>query len=84
MLVFTLAVSLGKGTDIIGTPRENKAHETNNCADFSQPWGVALTPENFGSFSDVVLVRQTANGWIRAYSKTNGAFKNFCKVVVRI
>jgi hypothetical protein len=48
-----------------------------NCADFSQPWGVALTPENFGSFSGVVLVGKTANGWIRAYSRTNGAFQEF-------
>jgi uncharacterized protein (TIGR03118 family) len=44
---------------------------------FNQPWGVALTPANFGSFSDVILVANTGSGWIGVYSKTNGTFEGF-------
>jgi uncharacterized protein (TIGR03118 family) len=44
---------------------------------FNQPWGVVLTPANFGSFSDVILVANTGSGWIGAYSKTRGTFEGF-------
>jgi uncharacterized protein (TIGR03118 family) len=44
---------------------------------FNQPWGVVLTPANFGNFSSMILVGNTGSGWIGAYSKTSGAFEGF-------
>lgn len=42
-----------------------------------QPWGIALAPNNFGALSNMVLVSNTATGWIAAYSPTTGAFQGF-------
>jgi uncharacterized protein (TIGR03118 family) len=44
---------------------------------FDQPWGVAASPANFGTFSDMILVGNTGSGWIGAYDKTSGAFAGF-------
>jgi len=44
---------------------------------FNQPWGVAMAPANFGTFSKMLLVGMTGNGWIAAYSPTTGAFQGF-------
>jgi len=44
---------------------------------FNQPWGVALAPASFGQFSSMILVGNTGNGWIGAYSPSNGKFQGF-------
>jgi uncharacterized protein (TIGR03118 family) len=44
---------------------------------FNQPWGMALAPSNFGTFSGAVLVGNTGSGWIGAYNATNGNFLGF-------
>jgi uncharacterized protein (TIGR03118 family) len=44
---------------------------------FNQPWGVAESPANFGSFSEMILVGNTGSGWIGAYDKKTGAFTGF-------
>jgi len=44
---------------------------------FNQPWGVAASPANFGSFSGMILVGNTGSGWIGAYDPTTGAFAGF-------
>jgi len=44
---------------------------------FNQPWGVAMSPSNFGTFSNMILVGNTGNGWIGAYSPSNGKFQGF-------
>ena len=44
---------------------------------FSQPWGVALAPANFGAFSNMLLVGNTTSGWIAAYNPKTGAFEGF-------
>ena len=44
---------------------------------FNQPWGVAYSPSNFGTFSGMLLVGNTGSGWIGAYKVTNGAFQGF-------
>jgi uncharacterized protein (TIGR03118 family) len=46
---------------------------------FSEPWGVALAPANFGAFSNMVLVGNTNSGWIAAFDPKTGAFKGFLK-----
>ena len=43
---------------------------------FNQPWGVTVTPANFGKFSSMILVGNTGSGLIGAY-KLNGAFQGF-------
>lgn len=44
---------------------------------FNQPWGVALAPSNFGTFSKMILVGNTGSGWIGAYSPSSGKFQGF-------
>jgi uncharacterized protein (TIGR03118 family) len=44
---------------------------------FSEPWGVALAPANFGAFSNMLLVGNTNSGWIAAFDPKSGAFKGF-------
>jgi uncharacterized protein (TIGR03118 family) len=44
---------------------------------FSEPWGVAMAPTNFGSFSNMILVANTGSGWIGAYDPSTGAFQGF-------
>lgn len=44
---------------------------------FNQPWGVVLTPADFGSFSNMILVGNTGSGWIGAYNRTSGTFEGF-------
>jgi uncharacterized protein (TIGR03118 family) len=44
---------------------------------FSEPWGLALAPANFGAFSNMLLVGNTTSGWIAAYDTHTGAFKGF-------
>jgi len=42
-----------------------------------EPWGVAMAPANFGAFSNMLLVGNTATGWIAAYSPKTLAFQGF-------
>jgi uncharacterized protein (TIGR03118 family) len=43
---------------------------------FNQPWGVAVSPANFGQFSNMILVGNTGNGLIGAYNG-KGVFQGF-------
>ena len=45
--------------------------------EFSEPWGMALAPANFGAFSNMLLVGNTSSGWIAAFNTKNGAFQGF-------
>jgi uncharacterized protein (TIGR03118 family) len=38
------------------------------------PWGLALTPHNFGKFHDALLVGNFGNGHINAFDPNSGAF----------
>ena len=44
---------------------------------FNQPWGMAVSPANFGLFSNDLLVGNTGSGWIGAYDLTTGGFEGF-------
>ena len=46
---------------------------------FSQPWGLALAPANFGLYSKMLLVGNTGNGRIGVYSPSTGRFKDFLR-----
>lgn len=43
---------------------------------FNQPWGIAVTPANFGKFSEMILVGNTGSGLIGAYSG-KGVFQGY-------
>ena len=36
-----------------------------------------MSPSNFGTFSNMILVGNTGSGWIGAYSPSNGKFQGF-------
>ena len=38
------------------------------------PWGIALAPKDFGSFSDALLIGNFGDGLINAFNPANGAF----------
>jgi uncharacterized protein (TIGR03118 family) len=44
---------------------------------FSEPWGIAVAPANFGAFSNMLLVANTTSGRIAAFDTTTGVFKGF-------
>ncbi|MDQ3200526.1 MAG: TIGR03118 family protein [Verrucomicrobiota bacterium] len=46
---------------------------------FSEPWGIALAPDSFGAFSNMLLVSNTTSGMIGAYNPTTGAFQDFLR-----
>ena len=39
-----------------------------------EPWGLAISPSNFGHFSNALLVGNVANGHINAFNPSTGAF----------
>src|SRR5437868_1620356 len=41
---------------------------------FNAPWGVVLTPGNFGEFSHAILVGQFRDGTIAAFNPVTGRF----------
>jgi uncharacterized protein (TIGR03118 family) len=45
----------------------------------NSPWGLALAPYDFGSFSHAVLVGQFGSGQIAAYDYITGAFLGLLK-----
>jgi len=42
---------------------------------FSQPWGMALAPANFGAFSNMLLIGNTSSGQIAAFDTKTLKFK---------
>lgn len=43
----------------------------------NSPWGIALAPANFGTFSNALLIGNFGNGWINAFDPTTGAALGF-------
>jgi uncharacterized protein (TIGR03118 family) len=46
---------------------------------FSQPWGIAKAPANFGALSNLLLVGNTGSGRIGAYHPNSGRFVDFVR-----
>ena len=65
----------GGYVDAFDTNGNLKARLANGS--FSEPWGIALAPANFGALSNMVLVANTASGWISAFNPKTGAFEGF-------
>jgi uncharacterized protein (TIGR03118 family) len=43
----------------------------------NSPWGIALAPANFGTFSNALLIGNFGNGWINAFDPATGAALGF-------
>ena len=72
----TYNLNAGGGTGFVDVYNTNgKLLMRLQSGSFNQPWGVALAPANFGQFSSMVLVGNTGNGTIGAYSPSNGKFQ---------
>src|SRR5881394_2509918 len=41
------------------------------------PWGLVKSPDNYGPFSNSILVGQFGSGQIAAFNATTGAFSRF-------
>jgi uncharacterized protein (TIGR03118 family) len=41
----------------------------------NSPWGMIIAPSSFGKFAGTLLVGNFGDGWINAYSPTNGSYK---------
>ena len=44
---------------------------------FSEPWGIAQAPANFGAFSNMLLVGNVTSGFIAAFNPSTGAFAGY-------
>jgi uncharacterized protein (TIGR03118 family) len=43
----------------------------------NSPWGIALAPANFGTFSNALLIGNFGNGWVNAFDPATGAALGF-------
>ena len=43
----------------------------------NSPWGIALAPGNFGTFSNALLIGNFGNGWVNAFDPATGASLGF-------
>jgi uncharacterized protein (TIGR03118 family) len=80
IVVVTYNATAGGGTGFVDIFDTNGALKLRLAQGFfDQPWGLALTPANFGAFSNMLLVGNTGDGLIGAYKTSNGAFQGFLK-----
>jgi uncharacterized protein (TIGR03118 family) len=64
----------GKGFISVFDTNGNLLSHLVDDSHLKEPWGMAISPANFGEFSNALLVANTANGKIDAYDPTTGAF----------
>jgi len=65
----------GGYVDAFDTNGNRKVRLANSALD--EPWGVAMAPDNFGAFSNMLLVGNTTSGQIAAFNPTSGAFAGY-------
>ncbi|HVJ54351.1 MAG TPA: TIGR03118 family protein [Aliidongia sp.] len=71
----TLAVEgTGKGFVIVYDLRGRAVTSLQNGPWFNAPWGVALAPQDFGTFSHALLIANRGSGTIAAFNPTTGQF----------
>ena len=46
---------------------------------FSEPWGIAEAPADFGLFSNMLLFGNTTSGMISVYDPNTGAFQDYLR-----
>ncbi|HLW24274.1 MAG TPA: TIGR03118 family protein [Steroidobacteraceae bacterium] len=69
-------VGAGLGlVDVFDTQGNLKTHLITAGGQLNAPWGLALAPANFGTYSGNLLVGNFGDGWINAFDASTGAFK---------
>ncbi len=61
--------------DVFDTQGNLKTHLITAGGKLNAPWGLALAPANFGTYSGNLLVGNFGDGWINAFDASTGAFK---------
>jgi len=73
-----LFVAYSEGAQAVGQVDEfdptGKLIMTFTSTTLAEPWGLAVAPQNFGAFSNDLLVGNLADGTISAFNPTNGEF----------
>jgi uncharacterized protein (TIGR03118 family) len=73
-VTFTNAPGAGNGYVDAFSPAGTLLLSLQHGSWMNQPWGIALSPSNFGRFSYDLLVGNTGSGQIAAFSPTTGAY----------
>lgn len=78
LVVVTYNAVAGGGTGYVDLfNSEGKLLVRLQNGNFNQPWGIALAPANFGTYSNMILIGNTGSGLIGAYKIANGSFQGF-------
>jgi uncharacterized protein (TIGR03118 family) len=78
VLVVTYNAAAGGGTGYVDAfNSQGKLLLRLEDGNFNQPWGIAISPANFGTFSNMILIGNTGSGLIGAYKLSNGSFQGF-------
>jgi len=64
----------GNGFVDIFTPSGKFLRRLISQGQLNSPWGMAVSPSNYGAFSNALLVGNFGDGFINAYNPVNGAF----------
>jgi len=64
----------GLGFVVVFDVHGNIVSELENGSWFDAPWGVALAPQDFGTFSHDLLIANRGSGTISAFNPVNGRF----------
>jgi uncharacterized protein (TIGR03118 family) len=68
-------VGMGLGlVDVFDTQGTLKRHLIATGGALNSPWGMALAPAGFGTFSNTLLIGNFGDGWINAYDPTSGEY----------
>ncbi len=62
--------------DVFGAG-QHRARRLISRGALNSPWGLAIAPANFGSFSNALLVGNFGDGWINAYDPSNGSLLGY-------
>jgi uncharacterized protein (TIGR03118 family) len=75
LLYVTYSKNTGVGglVDVFNSDGVLQQHLIQNNG-LNEPWGIALAPSNFGSFSNDLIVGNNGDGFIHAYNPHNGQF----------
>jgi uncharacterized protein (TIGR03118 family) len=68
-------VGTGLGlVDVFDTQGTLKTHLIATGGALDSPWGMALAPAEFGTFSNTLLIGDFGDGWINAYDPASGEY----------
>lgn len=65
----------GFGFVDVFTPKGKLVRRLVSHGALNSPWGIAVAPDDFGQFSDDILISNFGDGRINAFNQTTGAFE---------